>query len=66
MGDFQYFDRLLATAGLIVRHADYPGKRQMVERCREEVIDLTRAGRITAAQGVVLQEILLGVGHQTA
>jgi len=66
MSDSHYFDRLLATAGLIVRHADYPGKRQMVERWREEVNDLTRAGRITAAQGETLREILLGVSHQTA
>ncbi len=66
MSDSQYFDRLLATAGLIVRHADYSGKRQMVERWREEVNDLTRAGRITAAQGETLREILLGVSNQTA
>ena len=66
MSDSHYFDRLLATARLIVRHADYSGKRQMVERWREEVNDLTRAGRITAAQGEALREILLGVSQQTA
>ncbi len=35
----------------------------MVERWREEVNDLTRAGQITAAQGETLREILLGVSH---
>jgi hypothetical protein len=65
MGDSYDFEQLRATAGLIVRHADYPGKGLMVERCREEINDLTHAGRITAAQGEILREILLGVGHQT-
>jgi hypothetical protein len=65
MGDSCYFNRLLETAGLIVRHADYPGKRQVVERCREEVEDLTRSGQISAAQSEALREILLGVTHQS-
>ena len=40
MSDSRFFERLLETAGLIARHADFPGKRQVVERCREEVEDL--------------------------
>jgi hypothetical protein len=52
--------------GLIARHADFPGKRQVVERCREEVEDLTSSGVISSAQGETLQEILLGVSVQTA
>ena len=51
MDDMPGFARLLETAGLIVRHADYPGKRQVVERCRQEVEELTRSGRITATEG---------------
>jgi len=61
MSDSNFFERLLKTAGLIARHADFPGKRQVVERCREEVEDLTGSGVISSAQGETLQEILLGV-----
>jgi hypothetical protein len=66
MSNSHYFERLLKSAGLIARHADFPGKRQVVERCREEVEDLTSSGVISSAQGETLQEILLGVSLQTA
>jgi hypothetical protein len=66
MSDTQYFERLLETAGLIARHADYPGKRQVVERCREEVEDLTSSGAISTTQAETLQEILLGVRARAA
>jgi hypothetical protein len=66
MSKSEYFDRLVETAGLIARHADYPGKRDVVERCREEIEDLARAGRITADEDEELQEILSGVGHEPA
>jgi hypothetical protein len=66
MSDFHYFEQLLESAGLIARHANFPGKRQVVERCREEVEDLTSSGMITSAEGETLQEILLGVSLQTA
>ena len=66
MSNSHYFERLLESMGLIARHADFPGKRQVVERCREEVEDLTSSGVISSAQGETLQEILLGVSFQTA
>ncbi|HMF36783.1 MAG TPA: hypothetical protein VKF17_09090 [Isosphaeraceae bacterium] len=66
MSNSHYFERLLESAGLIARHVDFPGKRQVVERCREEVEDLTSSGLISSAQGETLQEILLGVSVQTA
>jgi hypothetical protein len=66
MSDSHYFERLQETVGLIARHADYPGKRQMVERCQEEVEDLTNSGRITSSQGEALQEILMGVSSPPA
>ena len=66
MSNNYYFERLLESAGLIARHADFPDKRQVVERCRAEVKDLTSSGVITSAQGETLQEILLGVGLQRA
>jgi hypothetical protein len=66
MNDMPRFESLLETAGLIVRHADYPGKRQVVERCRQEVEELARSGRITATEGETLHEILQNRKHQTA
>jgi hypothetical protein len=64
MGDFRHFELLLETAGLIARHADYPGKRQVVERCREEIRDLTSTGQLTTAQEEALREILLGMAER--
>jgi predicted amino acid dehydrogenase len=66
MGDLHFFERLVETAELIARHADYPGKRLVVHQCREEVEDLARAGRITATQGEALRGILLEACYQTA
>jgi len=66
MSDSHYFERLLEAAGLIARHADFPGKWQVVERCREEVEDLASSGAITSAQGETLRETLLGVYLQRA
>ena len=66
MSNSHFFERLLESAGMIARHADFPGKQQVVERCREEVEDLTSSGVISSAQGETLQEILLGVSFQTA
>jgi hypothetical protein len=65
MVEMPSFARLLETAGLIVRHADYPGKRQVVERCRQEVEEMTRSGRITATEGETLREILRSHNRQT-
>ncbi len=61
MSDSRYFERLLEAAGLIARHADFPDKRQVVERCREEVDDLRNSGSLTSDQGDALQGILLGI-----
>ncbi len=66
MGDTRYFERLVETAELISRHADYPGKQRVVAQCREEVEELALAGRITADQGQTLITILQGASHQSA
>lgn len=66
MSDIHYFDRLLETVGLIARHADFPGKVQVVERCREEVAEMSSVGAISSSQAEHLQEILLGVRVQAA
>jgi hypothetical protein len=64
MGDGRRFELLMETAGLIARHADYPGKRQVVERCHEEIQDLTSTGQLTAAQGEALRGVLLGMSDR--
>jgi len=62
MDEFPSYERLVETAELIVRHADYPGKGRVVEQCRQEVADLAAVGRITKAQGEALLGILQGEG----
>ena len=66
MSDTHYFERLLETVGLIARHADFPGKIQAVERCREEVEEMSSTGAISSTQAEILQEILLGGRVRTA
>ena len=53
-----YFERLVATAERIARHADYPGKGEAVDQCIEDIEGLLLSGRITAEQGGMLREIL--------
>lgn len=53
-----YFERLTESASLIARHPDYPGKREVVERCADEVEELLRLGRLTLAEGESLLSIL--------
>jgi hypothetical protein len=65
MADSHFFDQLMESVGLISRHADFPGKRQIVDRCREEVEDLSSSGLISPAQAETLLEIL-GVSFQAA
>ncbi len=59
MGESRNFERLLEAAGLIVRHADFPGKRQVLEKCREEVEDLTSVGSLTSDQSAMLRQVLV-------
>jgi hypothetical protein len=66
MNDTHYFERLLETVGVIARHADFPGKGQVVERCREEVEEMSISGEISSTQARILKEILQGVKVQTA
>ncbi len=64
MSECRRFELLLETAGLIARHADYPGKRLVVDRCREEIQDLTSTGQLTAAQGEALRGVLMGMADR--
>jgi len=61
-----YFERLVASAGRIARHASYPGKQQAVDQCVADVEDLIASGRVTAAQGEILLDILSGACPQMA
>lgn len=53
-----YFERLVETAEMIARHADYPGKGRVVAQCCQEVEDLTLTGQISEDQSEVLLSIL--------
>ena len=61
-----YFERLVASAERIARHAAYPGKQQAVDHCVEDVEDLIASERITAEQGEILLNILSGACLQVA
>ena len=60
MNGTSYFERLIASAERIARHADYPGKEQAVGQCLEDIDDLAVAERITAEQRETLRTVLLG------
>jgi hypothetical protein len=58
MNDASYFDRLVETTSLIVRHPDYPGKPEALDLCGQEIEELIESGRITASQADLLRDIL--------
>jgi hypothetical protein len=60
MNGTTYFDRLVASAERIARHAHYPGKEQAVDQCIADIDDLVLAERITAEQRETLRAVLLG------
>jgi hypothetical protein len=58
MFNLSYFERLIETVTLLVRHPEYPNKRLVLEQSRQEVTELIRAGRITVPEAEMLFEIL--------
>jgi hypothetical protein len=54
MRDISYFERLLESVALIVRHPPFPGKPEAIEQCAEEIEELIRSGGITGTQGGTL------------
>lgn len=60
MGSTSLFERLVESATMVARHAFFPGKGLAIERCLEDVEELTLSGRITVEQRDVLREVLLG------
>ena len=49
---------LMEWASMIARHPDYPGKRDVVEECAEDIVDRSRRGRLTPFQRDELLAIL--------
>jgi hypothetical protein len=66
MNDTTYFDRLVASAERIARHANYPGKDQAVSHCLEDIDDLVLDERITAEQRDRIRAVLLSSLSQAA
>jgi hypothetical protein len=60
MNGTSYFERLVASAERIARHAHYPGKDQAVDQCIADIDDLVVAERITAEQRERLLAVLQG------
>jgi hypothetical protein len=61
MSNTVYFERLALGVQRVGCHAYYPGIDQAINRCLEDIDDLTRSGRITAEQCEELRLLVLGV-----
>ncbi len=48
---------LMEVAGTIARHPDYPGKRDVVDECVEDIVERSLRGRLTPIQ----RDELLGI-----
>ena len=46
------FRELMEVAGMIARHPDYPGKRDVVEGCVEDIVERSHRGRLTRPSGM--------------
>jgi hypothetical protein len=66
MNGTTYFERLVASAERIARHADYPGKDQAVGQCLEDIDDLAIAQRISPEERETLRAVLLGALSEAA
>ena len=54
----QEYRGLLRVAGMIARHPDYPGKRDVVEECVEDIVERSLRGVLTPFQRDELLAIL--------
>lgn len=50
---------LVRVVEMIARHPDFPGKRDAVNECVEDLVERSREGRLTPVQRAVLLDILL-------
>jgi hypothetical protein len=64
MSNLSYYERLVESATLVVRHPDFPDKALAVDQCRQEVEDLLADGRINLGQAEALRTIL-SIGTKT-
>ena len=44
------YQGLMWVADMIARHPDYPGKRDVVEECAEDIVERSHRGRLTPFQ----------------
>jgi hypothetical protein len=66
MNGTSYFDRLVASAERIARHAHYPGKDEALGQCLADIDDLVLARRINAEERETLRAVLLGAFSHAA
>jgi hypothetical protein len=66
MNNSGYFERLVLGAQRVARHAYSPGIDQAINKCHEDINDLTRSGRITAEQREELRLLVLGATLSSA
>jgi hypothetical protein len=55
----QEYQGLLEVVGMIDRHPEFPGKRDAVNECVEDIVDRSRQGRLTPVQRAELLRVLL-------
>jgi hypothetical protein len=53
------FERLQESVTIIARHADFPGKQQVVAECLDDIEDRWRQGQLTLEQRFQLYATLL-------
>jgi hypothetical protein len=58
VGQSEYLG-LVRVVGVIARHPDFPGKRDAVGECVDDIEERSREGRLTPAQRAELLGILL-------
>lgn len=61
-----YFERLVTSVERVAHHPYFPGKRQTVELCLEDIEGLSLDGLITVQQQDLLREILLSTSSLAA
>ena len=54
----QEYRGLVRVADMIAQHPDFPGKRDVVEECAEDIVERSHRGRLTAFQRDELLAIL--------
>jgi hypothetical protein len=61
----QEYRGLRRVAGMIARHPDFPGKRDVIDECVEDIVERCRQGRLTPFQRDDLLALLSTSGVMT-